>query len=285
MGRDDIATAYIGQLQQAQHGPRAHRVPRPSMRQLASKQALKARDNYVLNMKKRTAEAMQLISAAKQAKLQEQLAQTMDSLQSSATTHRPLTRCAKRSTAALPPPRPNSARHVIGRYADAGHRARGHGYPAAGQAARIQTADGLARCRNAAASESRSTPALRRPRTRGVPTWYSMKPTNRTIRTKASINASRANQHLVSYLWQIYRNTEQEIERFNSSYCKEAVKEPVNFWGLAGFAVAAAYTGSVIPLLIALICEVIYLVVVPNLPVISPACQPPRKGARFIAAE
>ncbi|MGB5014153.1 MAG: hypothetical protein WBO68_08990, partial [Pyrinomonadaceae bacterium] len=46
--------------------------------QVASKQALKARDNYVLNMKKRTAEAMQLISASKQAKLQEQLAQTMD---------------------------------------------------------------------------------------------------------------------------------------------------------------------------------------------------------------
>ena len=44
----------------------------------ASKQALKARDNYVLNMKKRTAEAMQLISASKQAKLQEQLAQTME---------------------------------------------------------------------------------------------------------------------------------------------------------------------------------------------------------------
>jgi len=34
----------------------------------ASKNALKARDNYVLNMKKRTSEAMQLISAAKQAK-------------------------------------------------------------------------------------------------------------------------------------------------------------------------------------------------------------------------
>ena len=77
MGRDDIATAYIGQLQQAQldlertGGQLEHA-------QLASKQALKARDNYVLNMKKRTAEAMQLISAAKQAKLQEQLAQTME---------------------------------------------------------------------------------------------------------------------------------------------------------------------------------------------------------------
>src|SRR5688572_19826874 len=74
MGRDDIATAYIGQLQQAQldlerTGAQLEHAS------LASKQALKARDNYVLNMKKRTAEAMQLISAAKQAKLQEQLAQ------------------------------------------------------------------------------------------------------------------------------------------------------------------------------------------------------------------
>jgi len=77
MGRDDIATAYIGQLQQAQLD-----LERTSAQadhaQNASQQALKARDNYVLNMKKRTAEAMQLISAAKQAKLQEQLAQTMD---------------------------------------------------------------------------------------------------------------------------------------------------------------------------------------------------------------
>ncbi|HMO81050.1 MAG TPA: PspA/IM30 family protein [Pyrinomonadaceae bacterium] len=77
MGRDDIATAYIGQLQQAQidlerTGAQLEHAS------LASKQALKARDNYVLNMKKRSAEAMQLISAAKQAKLQEQLAQTME---------------------------------------------------------------------------------------------------------------------------------------------------------------------------------------------------------------
>jgi phage shock protein A len=76
MGRDDIATAYIGQLQQAQldlertAGQLEHAGA-------ASKQALKARDNYVLQMQKRSAEAMQLISASKQAKLQEQLAQTM----------------------------------------------------------------------------------------------------------------------------------------------------------------------------------------------------------------
>ncbi len=58
----------------------------------------------------------------------------------------------------------------------------------------------------------------------------------------------------------------QDIEKFNTSYAKAAVTEPVNFWGLAGFAVAAAYTGSVIPLLIALIFEAIYIMVVPNLP-------------------
>lgn len=58
----------------------------------------------------------------------------------------------------------------------------------------------------------------------------------------------------------------QEIERFNTSYAKEAAKEPINFWGLAGFLAAAAFTGSVIPLLIALILEAVYLVVVPQLP-------------------
>jgi hypothetical protein len=59
---------------------------------------------------------------------------------------------------------------------------------------------------------------------------------------------------------------QQEISRFNTRYAKEAIKEPVNFWGLAGFAVAAAYTGSVIPLLIALMFEVVYMFVVPLLP-------------------
>jgi len=48
---------------------------------------------------------------------------------------------------------------------------------------------------------------------------------------------------------------------------KEALKEPVNFWGLAGFAVAAAATASVIPLLVALLCEFAYIIVIPNLPV------------------
>ncbi len=78
MGRDDIATAYIGQLQQAQVDLEKTGA-QLEYAENASKQALKARDNYVINMKKRTAEAMQLISASKQAKLQEQLAQTMES--------------------------------------------------------------------------------------------------------------------------------------------------------------------------------------------------------------
>jgi phage shock protein A len=80
MNRDDIASAYIGQLQQAQMDLQK------TSQQLeyagnASKQALKARDNYVLQMQRRTAEAMQLINQSKQAKLQEQLAQTMASFQ------------------------------------------------------------------------------------------------------------------------------------------------------------------------------------------------------------
>ena len=80
MGRDDIATAYIGQLQQAQLDLQktSQQLDHASN---ASKQALKARDNYVLQMQRRTAEAMQLINQSKQAKLQEQLAQTMASFQ------------------------------------------------------------------------------------------------------------------------------------------------------------------------------------------------------------
>ena len=59
---------------------------------------------------------------------------------------------------------------------------------------------------------------------------------------------------------------QRDLQKFNTSYLKEAVKEPINFWGLAGFAVAAAYSFSVIPLLIAIIAEIAYIMVVPNLP-------------------
>jgi hypothetical protein len=59
---------------------------------------------------------------------------------------------------------------------------------------------------------------------------------------------------------------QQEISKYNTKYHKEAIKEPVNFWGLAGFLVATAYTGSIIPLGLALIFEFIYMAVVPLLP-------------------
>src|SRR3954447_16456477 len=80
MNRDDIATAYIGQLQQAQLdlSKTGQQLEHASN---ASDQARKARDNYILQMQRRTAEAMQLINQSKQAKLQEQLAQTMSSFQ------------------------------------------------------------------------------------------------------------------------------------------------------------------------------------------------------------
>ena len=80
MGRDDIATAYIGQLQQAQLDL-SKTGQQLQQAEMASKQALKARDNYMLQMQRRSAEAMQLINQSKQAKLQEQLAQTMETFQ------------------------------------------------------------------------------------------------------------------------------------------------------------------------------------------------------------
>ncbi len=54
-----------------------------------------------------------------------------------------------------------------------------------------------------------------------------------------------------------------DLSKINLQYLKEALKEPVNFWGMAGFAVAAAYTGSIIPLGAALGAEGLYLITVP----------------------
>lgn len=77
---------------------------------------------------------------------------------------------------------------------------------------------------------------------------------------------------------------QQNLAKFNTSYAKEAVKEPVNFWGLAGFAVAAAYTGSVIPLLIALAVEMLYILLVPNLPWYRQLVQTREKDRLFLAS-
>ena len=39
-----------------------------------------------------------------------------------------------------------------------------------------------------------------------------------------------------------------EFPKIDLKYLKEAFKEPINFWGMAGFAVAAAYVQDVTPL-------------------------------------
>ena len=54
-----------------------------------------------------------------------------------------------------------------------------------------------------------------------------------------------------------------EFPKFDLRYLKEAFKEPVNFWGMAGFAVAAAYVQDITPLVAALAAETLYLATVP----------------------
>ena len=54
-----------------------------------------------------------------------------------------------------------------------------------------------------------------------------------------------------------------EFPKFDLKYLKEAFKEPINFWGMAGFAVAAAYVQDVTPLVAALAAESLYLATVP----------------------
>jgi hypothetical protein len=78
---------------------------------------------------------------------------------------------------------------------------------------------------------------------------------------------------------------QRDLQRFQTSYMKEAVKEPFNFWGLAGFAVAAAYTQSIWPLLLALIAEVVYIMVVPNLPYYRQLVQKREKERLFLAGK
>lgn len=76
---------------------------------------------------------------------------------------------------------------------------------------------------------------------------------------------------------------QRDLQKFQTSYMKEAVKEPFNFWGLAGFAVAAAYSQSVIPLLIALIAEIVYVMVVPNIPYYRQLVQRREKERALLA--
>jgi hypothetical protein len=54
-----------------------------------------------------------------------------------------------------------------------------------------------------------------------------------------------------------------EFPKIDLKYLREAFKEPINFWGMAGFAVAAAYVQDVTPLAAALATETLYLATVP----------------------
>src|SRR5918911_663191 len=49
-----------------------------------------------------------------------------------------------------------------------------------------------------------------------------------------------------------------ELPKIDLKYLKEAFKEPINFWGMAGFAVAAAYVQDITPLVAALATETLY---------------------------
>jgi len=79
-GHDDIAATLIGELQLKQ---RSLETTKQNYEQakVASGKAREFLDNYMAQVRRRQAEAMQLISAAKQAQMQERMAQTMSSFQ------------------------------------------------------------------------------------------------------------------------------------------------------------------------------------------------------------
>ena len=79
-GRDDIARTYITALQEKQIAMDRSRTQLDTAR-TATEQAKKFLQNYILQVKKRTSEAQQLVNEARAAKMQEQLAQTMASFQ------------------------------------------------------------------------------------------------------------------------------------------------------------------------------------------------------------
>lgn len=79
-GRDDIAKTYISAMQEKQVALERSQAQLETAR-VASVQAKKFLDNYILQVKKRTVEAQQLVNEARAAKMQEQLSQTMASFQ------------------------------------------------------------------------------------------------------------------------------------------------------------------------------------------------------------
>lgn len=79
-GRDDIARTYITALQEKQTALDRAKAQLETAH-AATEQAKKFLQNYILQVKKRTAEAQHLVNEARAAKMQEQLAQTMASFQ------------------------------------------------------------------------------------------------------------------------------------------------------------------------------------------------------------
>src|SRR5476651_9451 len=57
-----------------------------------------------------------------------------------------------------------------------------------------------------------------------------------------------------------------ELPKIDFRYLKQAFREPINIWGMAGFAMTAAYFWDVTPLAAALATEALYLAVVPATP-------------------
>jgi len=78
--RDDIARTYITALSEKQTSLERSRQQLETSH-AASQQAKKFLDNYILQVRKRTAEAQQLVDEARGAKMQEQLSQAMASFQ------------------------------------------------------------------------------------------------------------------------------------------------------------------------------------------------------------
>lgn len=79
-GRDDIARTYISAMQEKRTALERTQEQLGAACK-ASEQAIRFRDNYMLQMKKKSAEAMQLMNQSRQARLQEQLAATMATFQ------------------------------------------------------------------------------------------------------------------------------------------------------------------------------------------------------------
>ena len=79
-GHDDIAATLIGELQLKQ---RSLETTKQNYEQakVASAKAREFLDNYLAQVRRKQAEAMQLISASRQAQMQEKMAQTMSSFQ------------------------------------------------------------------------------------------------------------------------------------------------------------------------------------------------------------